>query len=231
MMRLRKKIAPLLLAVTGLLIPMVQHATAATAVLTPTIDLYSDQLSVFDLAYLDVGYEDFVAPGAVGSDKRAVMKFDLSSVTGPVTSATLTLNQITQNNFDPQFGFVELRSIGTAWTGASTAQQIFDVAFDANSAGLISFSLAPSPNGAKVLSNAALTALVQGWASGGTPNEGLGLRGAEGFTLTGRRFASSEAGATGPTLTVEFIPEPASVILAVMAGGCAAMFKRRRTSR
>lgn len=220
--------------IVGMLAMSVQFATAGTATLTPTIDLHSDQLTLFDEAFLDIGYDGFDpnVQGQPGSDNRAVVLFDLSSVPGPITQATFTINQIDPASGNQQFGFAGLRSIGTPWTGASSAQEIFDVVLDANSNGLIAFSgdftATPNVNGDHVLSTNDITALAEGWRNGAVTNYGFGLHGAEGFTLTARRFNSSETGAVlGPRLTVEFIPEPASSFLAMMAAALVMVSRRR----
>jgi hypothetical protein len=176
-------------------------------------------------------------------DSRAVLLFDLSSIPGPIVGASLKLNQIYGDGDPPplNYGYAVLRKIGTPWNAGSSASDIWSAVGDANSSSLVgAFSITADPvaapptgnvNGPQVLSNAAILAAVQGWQSNPATNYGFGLKeGAEGFTITVRRWDSSSVSAGSPMLTVEYVPEPASAALFVLAAGCVAMWRRRLAS-
>jgi hypothetical protein len=153
-----------------------------------------------DLTILDGGL-GLGRAGSTGPDYRAFLKFDLSSLPLGSNSYSATLRLYLLDS--ALYGGAQIRRItGRNWTSADLAYSLgsdassLPVGSLANSSGI-----APSPGWYEM----DVSSTLLGWLQGTEPNYGFALRGAEGYTLTHRGFASSrDPFGRGPQLRVSY---------------------------
>ncbi|MFT3769363.1 MAG: DNRLRE domain-containing protein [Minicystis sp.] len=128
--------------------------------------------TVFDSAILDKapprnhGTSWTMSTGPTSAESRVLLQFDLSAIpSGPavnITSATVNLAYGVQAPNGP--GTIEVHNVLAPWSEATVTWQSFADAFDPSIVTTFSNQAAPS---------FAITQLVQGWARGTIPNNGV----------------------------------------------------------
>lgn len=186
----------------------------AEQALTTCVDIQRGLAGGVEDAYLSQGAPDYNGGSYVrlyaglsgGQEKRSVLRFDLSSIPegSTIESATLKLDQI----YKATGSTVNVHRVTAAWTEGSATWNSVGSAFDPAVAATID---AAAGSGERT---ADLTALVQGWVSGGSANDGVLL---EEAPVLKTEFRSSEepTQATRPMLSVCYTePNPGVMITA-----------------
>ncbi len=162
--------------------------------------------------FLSVSLEAPPAPPLFGQDgeHRAAMEFDISSIPAGVTILSASL-------------FLPRTSLGVSPTGSSPGTLIHGYAGDGavGIADILVENLIVNIGGGV---EADVQSFIQGLVNGGTPYGGFTLRSSPGYF---QRYRSSESIAGGSVLTIEYVPEPATMALLAI-GGLVTLVRRRR---
>ena len=215
------------LLLTAAMLAIFNSASAETVVLAPSKDntLYQNpagQLSNGKGSYLFVGRTD------ENSIRRALIRFDLSSIPANATISGATLTMFSSSPKDNSPAPVSLRKVARDWgegasnapgeEGGGTQAQSGDATwvhtfFNSsmwNSAGgdFSGTASASTPVGAAgrnyTWSGSGLTADVQGWVANSPTNFGWAIVGGEGSDGTAERFNSRENTSNPPRLSVTY---------------------------
>ena len=220
---LRSVSSPHRLAVLMLVMSLgaVAPLRADTVVLTPTQDAWLDGRN----PSRNNGAANLLSvEGDTNRLKRAVLQFDLSGVSGTVTSATLTMERIggqsgsdtltvyalTETWQEGAFDNATCSASGVTWTSRNcTAPNNWTTAGGTTN-GTVYASTALTSNFIGAV-NWNVTSLAQAWVAGSVANRGLLVRrNTESNSTLPRHDFDSREGNTAPTLTVVFTPPAAT---------------------
>ncbi len=217
MLRKIAKYTPTLVAIAVCICARFERPLLANSVtLTPIFDVTTDSLNIFDGPYLRMGNLAGAPLDFVNDfESRAIVKFDVSSIpTGStINVVTLKLTQQDLNlsnlvNWPGRYGYAQILGIDQAYDPGN-AQQLYDATSIFNATVVVNVFSNTPPGGGTAYVNApgtytlsstdtganccaGLKPRVEGWVNGTIVNRGFAVRqGAEGFTLTGRQFVSS----------------------------------------
>jgi len=228
-------------------------AQAATVTLHPNLDntIYSESNNSNGTGGLFSGVTN------VGNIRRALMEFDIASSGIPAGSVILSVSlAVTQTKIGPASATnFELRPLFAAWgegtsvgSGSGGAATAGDATwnfrlFNTDSwntpggeygAASATTSMGTSNSTYTFASTPALVADVQGWLNFPASNFGWLLRASTESGTSAREFGSRESPlAQQPSLVISYTPapEPSTAGLTAMAAACAALRRKRGTSK
>lgn len=221
------------------------HSSAATLITNPVADTTLNENAPNN----NMGGHLTIHAGSSngGTDRRALVAFDLSSIPSGATITSASL-QLTIFNGSVDVGstyglhpmltsWVEGNKAGNNGAAASAGEATWNTSGTSawgapgGSAGAdyiasSSASTAVTGLGDYTFTSAGLASDVQGWIDGGPNNGWILISESEGTGGTARRFGSRDSNSP-PILTIEYIPEPSATLL--VAFGSMGLLLRRRT--
>lgn len=188
-------VLPVFAALIFLMFPMTVYALTKTVKVYPSMDSYIQTWPEGDMADTNMGGSSNMLVGAYvnsGEEARPLLQFDLSSIKGKITDATLKLNRYYKYYHKPLV--VNVHRVVQAWDESSVSWNGYDGSHNWTSAGgdfdsaiVAGATLAAEGTGTYPGSTKPefaddtwyqwdVTGLVLDWANGVHPNHGLLLR-------------------------------------------------------
>ena len=158
---------------------------------------------------------------SIGQNVRGILQFDLSSITGPISSATLTLTVTSGSNVAANQCYLYRN---TASWSPSTVTWNNAPAYASTNSGTdyVQFSIPGSPgNPWNYPINLNVTSMVSSWQTGASPNYGWTLVIGSGFTNTWKYIGASNNSDAGvrPKLVITWNQPPGAPTVTAPAAG------------